>query len=423
MRQKLGGVLGGRWLAAFAGAVVLCSLPAGAQEATRMNALGVERYEQQDWTAAETHFDAALRLEPGNDTVRRNLTNALQAHAAELAKAGDYPSAIAILRRAIQNDPENAMPLVQIGAYALHEGEVREAIFRLEEAIELVPGDADAHYLLGEAYYRDNDVTSALEQWNWVESIDPQRDGLAERLQSARRDQKVEADFEDKDSTHFKVTYSREAEGKLVREVVDILESAYRDVGRELGQTFPPTPIQVSLYTSEGFLEATQMQEHVGAIYDGTKIRCPVIGPDGNPLSSDEMRRRLHHEYVHVVVRHIAREGVPWWFNEGIAEALTLDLSASDRQYLRKARDEGALFSLRDLVEGQLDRLDKDQLFLAYRQSHATVSYLKSRFGTRRLAQFLREIASGADAETAVRRVFRQSYKTLQLATADFIAQ
>ena len=76
-----------------------------------------------------------------------------------------------------------------------------------------------------------------------------------------------------------------------------------------------------------------------------------------------------------------------------------------------------------DITEGQLDRLDKDQLFLAYRQSHATVSYLKSRFSSRHLARYLREIASGTDPETAVRRVFRRSYKTLQLETADFIGQ
>jgi len=422
MPRKLGGVVGAG-LATIAGTLLLFSPPACAQDASRMNALGVERYEKKDWPAAETHFDAALRLDPENDTVRRNFTNALQAHAADLAKAGDYPSAVAKLRRAIQNDPKNALPLMQIGAYALHEGDIHEAIFRLEEAIELLPNDTDAHYLLGEAYYRDNDVNAALEQWNWVERMEPNRPGLAERLESARRDQKVEANFQDHTSRHFNVTYNREAEGKLVRQVIEILEAAYREVGRDLGQSFPPTPIQVSLYTSEGFIEATQMQEHVGAIYDGTKIRCPVIGPDGNPLSHDEMRRRLHHEYVHVVVRHIARDSVPWWFNEGIAEALTLDLSEADRSYLRKARDEGSFFEMSDLVEGQLDRLDKDQLFLAYRQSHATVSYLKSRFGTKRLAQFLREIASGTDAEAALRRVFRKSYKTLQMETADFIGQ
>jgi tetratricopeptide (TPR) repeat protein len=413
--------ISGLCLAALTGAVVALCAPARAQDATQLNALGVERYEDHDWAGAATQFDAALRLDPNNATVRRNLTNSLQAQAADLAQGADYANAIAKLRQAVQNDPDNAMPLLQIGAYYLHEGQVRDAIFRLEEAVELAPENSDAHYLLGEAYYRDNDAVSALEQWNWVERVEPRREGLAERLEAARRDEKAEANFRDRSSTHFNVTYNREAEGQLVRQVVDILETAYREVGQALGQSYPPTPIQVSLYTNGEFIEATQMKEHVGAVYDGTKIRCPVIGPDGKPLAAEEMRRRLHHEYVHVVVRHIAREGVPWWLNEGLAEELTVEPSEENLRYLRKALDDGALFNLRDLTEGQLDRLDKDQLFLAYRQSHATVAYLRQRYGTRRLAQLLREFAAGADAETAVRRVFRQSYTTLQMAAADYI--
>jgi len=395
---------------------------AHAQDAAQMNALGVASYERKEWATAVNHFDAALRLDPQNSTVRRNLTNSLQAHASNLAEAGDYKNAIFKLRQAIQNDPENAMPLMQIGAYYLHEGDVREAIFRLEEAVELQPNDVDAHYLLGEAYYRDNDVASALEQWNWVERVDPDRPGLKDRLDIARRDHKVEANYSDKTSQHFNVTYSREAEGRLVRDVVAILETAYRDVGKAL-QSFPPTPVQVSLYTSEGFMEATQMKDHIGAVFDGTKIRCPVIGPDGEPLPAAEMRRRLRHEYVHVVVRHVARDGVPWWFNEGIAEALTLDLTSDDRAYLRKVSGEDALFDLQDLSEGQLDRLGKDELILAYKQSHATVSFLKERYGARRLAHYLREIADGTSADVALRRVFRQSYETLQMAVIDHIQE
>jgi tetratricopeptide (TPR) repeat protein len=393
-----------------------------AQDAARMNALGVDSYERKEWATAVSHFDAALRLEPENTTVRRNLTNSLQAHASDLAENGDYKNAIYKLRQAIQNDPENAMPLMQIGAYYLHEGDVREAIFRLEEAVELLPNDVDAHYLLGEAYYRDNDVSSAIEQWNWVERVDPDRPGLAERLEIARRDHKVEANYNDKSSAHFNVTYSREAEGRLVRDVVSILESAYRDVGKAL-QSFPPTPVQVSLYTSEGFMETTLMKDHIGAVFDGTKIRCPVIGPDGKPLAAEEMRRRLHHEYVHVVVRHVARDGVPWWFNEGVAEALTLELTEPERAFLRKAAADDALFSLQDLTEGQLDRLGKDELILAYKQSHATVSFLKERYGTRRLAHYLREVGEGTDAATALRRVFRQSYETLQMAVIEHIQE
>lgn len=417
MRRGFGGLTG-----ILIAAALVAAGGALAQDAAQMNALGVASYEREEWAMAVSQFDAALRLNPENTIVRRNLTNSLQAHASNLAEKGDYKNAIQKLRQAIQNDPENAMPLTQLGAYYLHEGDVREAIFRLEEAVELLPNDVDAHYLLGEAYYRDNDVTSALDQWDWVERVDPDRTGLAERLDIARRDHKVEANYNDKTSQHFNVTYSREAEGRLVRDVVVVLESAYREVGKAL-QSFPPTPVQVSLYTSKGFMEATQMKDHIGAVFDGTKIRCPVIGPDGEPLPAEEMRRRLHHEYVHVVVRHVARDGVPWWFNEGVAEALTLELSENDRAFLREASGGDALFNLRDLTEGQLDRLNKDELILAYKQSHATVSFLKHRYGTRRLAHYLREIAEGTNADTALRRVFRQSYETLQMAVIEHIQE
>lgn len=416
MHRRLGGFTG-----ILITIAALCTAGgAAAQDAAQMNALGVGSYEREEWATAVSQFDAALRLDPENATVRRNLTNSLQAHASDLAENGDYKNAIQKLRQAVQNDPENPMPLMQLGAYYLHEGDVREAIFRLEEAVELAPNDVDAHYLLGEAYYRDNDVASALDQWDWVEHVDADRPGLKERLEIARRDHKVEADYSDKTSQHFNVTYSREAEGRLVRDVVAILETAYRDVGKAL-QSYPPAPVQVSLYTSEGFMEATQMKDHIGAVFDGTKIRCPVIGADGKPLPAGEMRRRLRHEYVHVVVRHVARDGVPWWFNEGVAEALTLELTDADRRFLRKVADDDAMFDLRDLTEGQLDRLSKDELILAYKQSHATVSYLKQRYGTRRLAHYLREVADGTSADIALRRVFRQSYETLQMAVIDHI--
>lgn len=416
MHRGLGGFTG----ILIASAALCAAGGVYAQDAAQMNALGVASYERKEWATAVIQFDAALRLDPENTTVRRNLTNSLQAHASDLAENGDYKNAIQKLRQAVQNDPENPMPLMQLGAYYLHEGDVREAIFRLEEAVELAPNDVDAHYLLGEAYYRDNDVVSALDQWDWVEHVDPTRPGLKERLEIARRDHKVEADYSDKSSQHFNVTYSREAEGRLVRDVVAILETAYRDVGRAL-QSFPPTPVQVSLYTSEGFVEATQMKDHIGAVFDGTKIRCPVIGPDGKPLPAEEMRRRLRHEYVHVVVRHVARDNVPWWFNEGVAEALTLELTDAERRFLRNAADNDAMFALRDLTEGQLDRLGKDELILAYKQSHATVSYLKERYGTRRLAHYLREIGDGTGADVALRRVFRLSEETLQMAVVDHI--
>lgn len=406
-------------------AVVLgaaCGAPeAEAQRARDLNAVGVEHYNQFEFADAIEQFQAALQLEPNNETIRGNLSNAYQAYASACAQSGDYASAIVQLERAIQLNPTNPLPLIQIGAYYLHEDRVRDAVFRLEDAIELTPGDTDAHFLLGEAYYRDNDVPSALEQWEWVSAVDPDKDGLSERLESARRELHVEADFDGRTSRHFNITYSRTADARIIRDVLTILEKAYREVGAALGHTYPPTPIQVSLYTSEGFSESTRMNEHVGAIYDGSKIRCPIVDAQGTPLSPEELRRRLYHEYVHVVVRHLSKEGVPWWLNEGLAEALTHDVTDTERRYLRKARQNDALFSLADLTESQLGRLDVDTLYLAYKQAHVTVCFLKDRFGTRRFQQLLQELARGEDPETALRHTFRYTYRTLELAVGDYI--
>lgn len=401
--------------------VMTFALGVQAQSPRRLNAQGVDAYNAREFTTAIEHFSAALRLEPDNGTIRTNLSNAYQAYASVRAEEGDYPTAISQLEKAVHLNPDNPLPLIHVGAYYLHEGRVRDAVFRLEEAVELAPADVDAHYLLGEAYYRDNDVSSALVQWEWVYEVEPAKPGLAERLEAARREERVEADFNGRHSRHFNVTYSHEAEARVVRDVLTILEKAYRDIGAQLGYTYPPTPIQVSLYSSAGFSESTQMNEHVGAIYDGSKIRCPVVDADGNTIPFDELRRRLYHEYVHVVVRHLAKDGVPWWLNEGLAEALTHDLSARERAFLRTAIRNEALFPLDELTESQLDRLGVDALYVAYKQSHAAVLYLKDRFGARRFKQLLRAIAKGEDPEAALRRVFRHNYHTLELAIADFV--
>ena len=141
-----------------------------------------------------------------------------------------------------------------------------------------------------------SDVPAAIDQWEWVYKVDPEYGGHQEHLKNALREEQVEFDFDGESSRNFNVTFSQEAEGSLVCDVLEILESAYRNIGKKLGGIYPPTPIQVSLYTSEGFFASTALGQHVGALYDGRKIRCPVLDKNGASIPLDILRERLTHE-------------------------------------------------------------------------------------------------------------------------------
>jgi len=395
--------------------------PVYAETELEWNSKGVDAYNRQDWEVAVKMFRKSHQLSPTNETITRNFSNALQAWASALANEKSYYNATVLLEEVIILEPKNVSPLIQLGAYYLRNNSVKDAIFRLEEGIELAPGNTDAHYLLGEAYYRDNDVSSAIDQWEWVFQVEPQKPGLKDRLESALREEQVEYDFRGDSSRHFNVTFSREAERRQVRDVLSILESAYQDIGRLLGNVFPPNPVQVTLYTADGFSESTQMGEHVGALFDGTKIRCPIMDKEGNILPKDELKRRLYHEYVHVLVRHLAQQNAPWWLNEGLAETLSKDFTPTEIRTLKESYENDTLLSLDSMESSQLEKLSPEKLRLAYYQSHMTVDYIRNKHGLRSFNAMLKALGEGADPEIALRNQFRFSYRTLDLAVADAI--
>ncbi len=399
--------------------VLLTALPCAtyAESANGFNEQGVRAFDSRDWNSAIYYFSQALTDAPDNATVQRNLSNAYQGQAVEYADQGDVQKSNASLKHAIEVDPTNPIPFVQMGANYLTQGLVSDAIFRLEEAIEIAPKNVNAHFLLGEAYYRDSDAPSALEQWEWVYEKDPDLKGLRERIEMARREKRVEGNFEGLTSKHFHVTHHPAVSKRDVRALLKILEDAYLQVGRSMGRVYPPSPIQVTLYNAEGFSETTQLGDHIAAVFDGTKIRLPVISAEGDLLRSEALKPVLIHEYVHVVVHQIAGNTVPWWLNEGLAEALSSgEIDTDRRSVLRFAKDNNQLFALADLTEHQLDKLSPDDLQIAYSQSHATVNYLKQHYGVLKIASLLRRIADGQSPEVALRISCRVSYKTLELA-------
>ncbi|HQL94216.1 MAG TPA: tetratricopeptide repeat protein [Candidatus Hydrogenedentes bacterium] len=388
--------------------------PAVSQSAVDLNNAGTEHYNRGDFLRATTLLERALDLAPENGTVRRNLCNARQGLADQHAKEGDIRTALRLTESAMEADPSNASPLIQAGAYYLRLDDVGRAIERLEKAIVTKPGDLDAHELLGQAYYRDNDLSSARAQWDYVLEVDPSRPHLRERYDKAFREESVESDFNRWKSRHFRVSYPDDIPDTLRGRVVSILDKAYVDVGRALGGVYPPPPIQAILYTGGQFSEATQLGEHVGAVYDG-KIRAPMTDPSGNWLPDEEIRRRLVHEYVHVVVRNITGDKVPWWANEGLAEYLSHSLDQRDRERLRALYGEGRDFRLASLSPPQLaGKLSPERLKEAYLQAHATMDLLMTRHGKGKVQLLLMRFAAGDTEDRALRQVYRKTLETLE---------
>jgi len=386
---------------------------AASQEVARLNDLGISAYDQKDYEEAVKHFQAAYARSGSSATLERNLTNALQALANQEAETSNYTAAVAHLERAIAITPGNHAPYVQLGALYLRQNRVSDAIFRLEEAIEITPGDIDAHELLGKAYYEDNDLPSARAQWDYVLQVDPSRTKLQELYEKAFREESVEWDFQRKSTQNFNLSYPGQVPYDMRGRLVRILETAYREVGTQMGRVYPPDPVQVIFYGPDQFAQATQMDGHVGALYDG-KIRSPLTDERGEYLDEDELQRRLTHEYVHVVVRQIAGGNVPWWINEGLAETLSNPLTQADRDEIALAYAEEKMYSLSRLEGDLLREMDARQLRVAYRQAHISMAYLWQRYGRTRLQNLMADLAKGMPAQDAVRKNYRLTYEQLE---------
>ena len=406
-----------RPLAAFAALVLIAAGSAHAVAAVEYNAQGVALYNEGRYLESVDVFVRAYDLRPNDSTIRRNLCNAYQAAAHEMAKRGgvrDFIAAAEMLEVAIGVDPGNPLPLVQLGSYYLRLDYNDDATFRLEEAVQLDPNNLDGRELLGNAYYKRNLLARALEQWRFVRERQPGREGIDEKITKAEREAAVEGNFRETRTRNFEISFAPGTQGRDLRTVMSVLERAYRDVGTKLGRTFPPGPIQVTLYTADDFHAATQLGAHIGAVWDG-RIRIPHIDAKGNLLPDDRLEELIYHEYTHEVVNFLAgSENVPWWVNEGLAELLSTTIEPYEYAALDAAWRNGETLSYAQMNANQLYALAPDQLGLAYLKSHATMRYLWDRFGQRAVMQFMNDLGDTVPAEEALRRSFRRTYAQLE---------
>ena len=295
-----------------------------------------------------------------------------------------------------------------LGMAYFHLREDSRAEKAFTRVIEISPRDSEPYKMLGELYYRMDDLEQARLSWEKAVALEPANAGLRARLERIKREHKTERDFNRDVTSNFLVKYEGREKIAAGRIVLAILEDAYGDVGKELSY-YPSNEIQVILYSNKQFQDVTRAPDWSAGIYDG-KIRIPIGGIE---QETPVLRRILYHEYTHAVVRAITPR-VPSWLNEGLAmyfEGRTL--SAGNKEEFRKIARAGKLPPLPTL-EGSFARIRGDQVRYAYLFSLSAVRFLIDRYGLYRATTILEELAKGARVGDAVSTGLLISYEEFE---------
>lgn len=126
----------------------------------------------------------------------------------------------------------------------------------------------------------------------------------------------------------------------------------------------------------------------------------------------------LKHELCHLELhRHITREKLPRWLDEGTCQWVTGGLaeiiSEGSRSVLRDAVLSNRLISIEGLTQSFPS--DGRDLLLAYEESRSIVEYVKEKFGVSGVRGILEQISKGDDLEYAVRKSLSISTDDLEM--------
>lgn len=283
----------------------------------------------------------------------------------------------------------------------------------IEQAVRLAPDDPMPHLILAERFIQKDDLATAtahLEQARAHTAKSPQaQQFLDAQIAYVERSRTSEQKFQARDSSHFTVKYDGGEDGAVWTRVLEILEDAYRDIGRQLGH-YPESPILVVLHTRERFHDATGGPAWSDGLYDPMLGRIKI--PTQGALTDQAwLTRVLRHEYVHALLHdRLKGRRIPQWLNEGLAMQLAGD-PPPDIPAL--VRGQMTLINLAYL-EGPWGGLNPHQAQIAYLEGNSATRYLMDRFGMGIVRDLMDQLAKGDPFATAFKDRVYISYEEFQ---------
>jgi tetratricopeptide (TPR) repeat protein len=349
--------------------------------------------------------DALAALEQGNATTAATgyfLAGKYEFEHGDFTKAGSY------FERALRFDPENPTILNYYAALLVRTGNAAAALGYAERAARIAPDSPDALAVLGYAQFASDRNREAIRSWKRSLELRPDP-AIQQYLERAQREATAEADFTQNESSHFTLRYEgRQTSDSFRRALMQVLESDYDDLSRELGGP-PRSSIAVVLYTDQAFFDVTQAPSWSGAVNDG-KLRIPVQGVD--TVTSD-LAHVLKHELAHSFINQLTGGRCPQWLNEGVAQAL------EPKSVRSRGRRLAELFQTQheipyNTLEGSFMRLSGMEALLAYDESLAAVEYISDTYGMSDVRRILERLGEGSSTEAALRTTIHSDYGQME---------
>jgi Tfp pilus assembly protein PilF len=327
---------------------------------------------------------------------------------------GNVATARTDFEAALRYDSENPTILNYYAALLVRTGNAAEALPYAERAVRAAPGSPDSLTVLGYVQFAADRTAEAVRTWK--HSLELRPDAMVQGyLEKAQRDAAAEADYAQRESSHFTLKYEGKQTSEALRgQLVRTLESEYDDLVRELGIALRSS-IPVVLYTEQSFFDVTQAPSWSGAVYDG-KLRIPING-----LSSvtPELARVLKHELAHSFISQLSGGRCPQWLNEGIAQTIEPKQLSHGRLLAELFRTQREIPL--NALEGSFMQFSGAQATLAYEESLAAVEYIADTYGMSDLPRILERLAQGSSTEAALRSTIHSDYGQLELEVGKYL--
>ncbi len=383
--------------------VILAAVPLAAQDVATHNQRGAELSAQGRHREAVAEFEKALRLAPSQPVVRRNLAHARGNLAVALLRERAFQQAADQYEAAIRLLPEESRFHLGLGLAFLGLQEADRAVEALRRALDLNPQNRQTYRLLGEAYYQEGDTAQALLAWEAGLRIHPGDQELEGLIARVERERKVDDEYLRRSGHHFTLRYVGEVREDLGREILEILDQAYEEIGYDLNH-YPRRDVEVIVYSNADFQAVTELPVWVGGAFDerGGRIRIPVRGIK----QAGDLRALLYHEYTHVIIRDVTGGRAPAWLNEGLALLEQRTAMDGTVEFVRQLATEGRLPSLSTLQDSFVE-LAGTEASVSYAVSYVATAYLVERWSLWDAQRLLRRLGEGVSFEEAFEEATR----------------